>query len=289
MADAPTTTQTMVATLGATVAKTLLMTIGAAAASHGLLAGSNVEMFVSLGMMLVGAAWSFWNSYGRAIMVAKLDVWKAKAEAQAEALRKANVPPPTNAQIAEKIPDPKVTAEVVAKTIAAVLALFVVIALASPALAAPKTKSTDLSSQLRKGPIATAIENRINPGTSGDAGNDLLGALEGKLLPDLKYALNVANGSNDTLTAPCWSAWITMIEARQKANLDDQGNEIPMPDPALITKFQKLMDIRNALQPTSPFMRACSPVAGVVKSDIRKFIGLILTGGAGLAAMGIGL
>jgi hypothetical protein len=75
----------------------------------------------------------------------------------------------------------------------------------------------------------------------------------------------------------------------QKANLDEQGNPLPMPDPALITKFQKLVDIRNALQPTSPFMRACSPVAQMVKSDIRKFIGLILTGGFGLGAMGIGL
>lgn len=155
---------------------------------------------------------------------------------------------------------------------------------AAPALAQPEPRS-----QPRKGPIATAIENKINLGGSGDVADDLLGALESKLLPDLKYALNVANGSGDTLTAPCWTAWIAMIEARNKANVDDQGNPLPLPDPALITKFQKLMDIRNALQPTSPFMRACSPVAGVVNSDIRKFIGLILTGGAGLAAMGIGL
>lgn len=163
------------------------------------------------------------------------------------------------------------------KRIALVLAILLI---ATPALA-----------QLRKGPIATAIESKITGGTvtGKDVGDDLLGALEGRLLPDLKYALNVANGSGDTLTAPCWTAWIAMIEARQRGNVDEKGNEIPMPDPALITKFQKLMDIRNALQPTSPFMRACSPVAGVVKSDIRKFIGLVLTGGASLAAMGIGL
>lgn len=286
---AETTTTTMVTTIGATVAKNLLMIAGASLASHGLIAGSGVETFVSIGMVAIGAAWSFWNSYGRAIMVAKLQVWKAKAEAQADALHKANVPVPTAAQIADKIPDPAVTADVVAKVTAMSVALILAVLLTTSAIAAPKSKSTDLSSQLRKGPIATAIENKLNPGASGDAGSDLLGALEAKLLPDLKYALNVASGSNDTLTAPCWSAWITMIEARQKANVDDQGNELPMPDPALITRFQKLMDIRNALQPTSPFMRACSPVAGVVKSDIRKFIGLILTGGAGLAAMGIGL
>lgn len=133
------------------------------------------------------------------------------------------------------------------------------------------------------GPISQAL-NRDN-----DGDNDLLGALEDKLLPDLKFALNIARANNNELTGDCWAAWIAMIEARQKANVDEQGTPLTMPEPALITKFQKLVDIRNALQPTSPFMRSCSPVITMVKSDVRKFIGAILTGGFGLAAMGIGL
>lgn len=132
------------------------------------------------------------------------------------------------------------------------------------------------------GPISRAL-------STGDSDNDLLGALEDKLLPDLKFALNIARANNNELTGGCWAAWIDMIEARQKANVDADGKPLEMPDPALITKFQKLVDIRNALQPTSNFMRNCSPVITMVKSDVRKFIGAILTGGFGLAAMGIGL
>lgn len=130
----------------------------------------------------------------------------------------------------------------------------------------------------------------LNQKLGGDKEDgDLLGALEDKLLPDLKFALNIARSNGNDLTGDCWAAWIAMIESRQKANVDEQGKPLEMPDPALITRFQKLVDIRNALQPTSPFMRACSPIVTMVKSDIRKFIGMILTGGFGLAAMGVGL
>lgn len=115
MADTPSTsTQTMVATLGATVAKTLLMTVGSSLAAHGIISGSGIETFVAIGMALVGAAWSFWNSYGRAIVVSELQVWKATAEARAAALKRAGMPAVTAAQVADSIPDPKVTAAVVA-------------------------------------------------------------------------------------------------------------------------------------------------------------------------------
>lgn len=155
-------------------------------------------------------------------------------------------------------------------------------------------------SAVLKGRAASPIPSRglqlpidplgLNQKLGGDKDDgDLLGALEAKLLPDLKFALNIARANNNDLTGDCWAAWIAMIEARQKANVDEQGNPLDMPDPALITKFQKLVDIRNALQPTSPFMKACSPVITMVKSDVRRFIGAILTGGFGLAAMGIGL
>lgn len=287
-----TTTQTMVATLGATVVKNLLMVAGSSLTAHGIISGSGVETFVSVGMVLVGAVWSFWTSYGRAIVLAKLDVWKATALAQSDALKKANVPAPSSAQIADKIPDPGVTAAVVARVVTTgCIALLVLGSLlaATPASAQPD-RTTAPSAAGKRGiqlPIDPLGLNKLGGGN--DEGNDLLGALEDKLLPDLKYALAIARSQDNKLTGGCWSAWIAIIEARQKATVDEQGQPIPLPDPGLITKFQKLVDIRNALQPDSNFMIACSPVASMVKSDIRKFIGLILTGGAGLAAMGIGL
>jgi hypothetical protein len=126
-------------------------------------------------------------------------------------------------------------------------------------------------------------------GAGKDPLNELLGALDAKLLPDLKYALRLADSSGSKVTAPCYSAWIAIIETRQKANADEQGNAMPEPDPGIITKFERLVELRNSLQPDSAFMIACAPVASMVKKDIIGFIGTVLTGGAGLATLVPGL
>ncbi len=70
---------------------------------------------------------------------------------------------------------------------------------------------------------------------------------------------------------------------------DDQGAAIPMPDPHLVTDFEKLVELRNSLQPDSEFMIKCSPVASMVKKDIVGFIGIVISGGAGLATLVPGL
>lgn len=170
-----------------------------------------------------------------------------------------------------------------------VLAICVVCFGFSPALAQRADDMPRARPALTGNPVKDIKNAIINKAADGEGDNDLLGALDAKLLPDLKYALNLANKSNSKVTAPCYQAWIEIIEARQSANLDEQGNPMTPPDPGLITKFEKLVELRNALQPDSEFMLRCSPVASMVKSDIRKFIGLVLTGGAGLTALGIGL
>lgn len=294
MADTPsTTTQTMVATLGATVAKNLLMIVGSSLAAHGIIGGSNTETFVSIGMVLVGGAWSFWNSYGRAIVLAKLEVWKATAQAQAEALDRAKVLGPTTAEIADKIPDPAVTASSVAKVITAgCLALLVATALfATPALAQRDDSMTSRSKQSTSGTFKLPIDP-LNLNTRASTGNplqDLLGALDAKLLPDLQNALKLATASGSKVTAPCYSAWIDIIQTRQKASLDDNGQPIDLPEPHIVTDFERMVELRNALQPDSAFMIACSPVASMVKKDIMGFIGVVLSGGAGLATLVPGL
>lgn len=282
--DTPSATQTMVTTLGATVAKTLLMTIGSGLAAKGVIAGPGVDTFVAVGMMVVGAGWSFWTSYGRAIAVAQLEIWKAKSQAQVEALHRANVPVPTNAQVAEKIPDPKVTAETVAKATAVVLALLVCFATSS-AFAQPEPRAA-VRAPLKLPIDPLGLNNR--PGT-GDPLGDLLGALDAKLLPDLQYALKLAQASGSKVTAPCYEAWINIIQTRQSAVKDDAGNELPMPDPGVVSKFEKLVELRNSLQPDSDFMIKCSPVASMVKKDIVGFIGTVISGGAGLATLVPGL
>lgn len=124
---------------------------------------------------------------------------------------------------------------------------------------------------------------------TGDIGYDLLKALDAKLLPDLQYALLLAKATGSNVTAGCYQAWIDMITIQQTAVKDSTGAEIATPDPHLVTDFERMVELRNALQPDSKFMVACSPVANMVKQDVIKFMGIVISGGAGLATMVPGL
>lgn len=129
----------------------------------------------------------------------------------------------------------------------------------------------------------------LNDRTEKDPMERLLGALDAKLLPDLQYALKLAQASDSKVTAPCYQAWIDIITTRQKAVQDDKGQDLPVPDPAVVTKFERMVELRNALQPESNFMIKCSPVASMVKKDIAGFIGIVISGGAGIASLVPGL
>jgi hypothetical protein len=124
---------------------------------------------------------------------------------------------------------------------------------------------------------------------TGDVPYDLLRALDKKLLPDLQYALKLATATNSKVTAPCYQAWIDMINTQDKAVQDPTGADLPVPDPHIITDFERLVELRNALQPESDFMIKCSPVASMVKKDIAGFMGVVISGGAGIATLVPGL
>lgn len=138
-------------------------------------------------------------------------------------------------------------------------------------------------------PIDPLGLNERVTGASGSPLNNILGALDDKLLPDLQYALKLATATNSKVTAPCYQAWIDIIQTRQKAVTGTDGVVADLPDPRLITDFEKAVELRNALQPDSEFMVKCSPVANMIKQDMISFIGKILAGGAGLATLVPGL
>ena len=126
-------------------------------------------------------------------------------------------------------------------------------------------------------------------GLTGAPVTDLQNFFNAKLLPDLQYALKLATASKNNITGDCYQAWIDIINTQQIAVKNPDGTDIVMPDPHIITEFEKLVELRNALQPESQFMIKCSPVASMVKKDVAGFIGLVLTGGAGLATLVPGL
>ena len=167
-----------------------------------------------------------------------------------------------------------------------------VLAVATPALAAPKHHHHTLVMQVKPrltGDLQADLGNLTGTKVTGSPISDLIGALDVKLLPDLKYAKALADASDSKVTSPCWSAWIDIINVRQKAVTSADGTDMVYPDPSLITNFEKLVEIRNMLQPDSKFNIACSPVASMVKKDIMGLIGIVISGGAGLTALGVGL
>ncbi len=286
-------TEQMLITMGAGVIKKGLITLGSVAATHGIISGSETETFVSIGMALVGLGWSFWQDYGKAIVLSQLEVLKAKSLAQAEKMRSAGVAPVTVQQIANQ--SSKMNAAEVTKVVATLpaevqsnivpVAKVLLLAFALSFLLAPDPASAQLKRPQITGNIVADTKANLGGsslGLTGDPINDIVAALDAKMLPDLQYALKLATASGSKVTAPCYKAWIDIIQTRQDAVKDEQ-----MPDPAVITKFEKLVELRNSLQPDSAFMVACSPVANMVKKDIIGFIGQVMAGGAGLAALGL--
>ena len=161
-----------------------------------------------------------------------------------------------------------------------------VLLVAAPAQAKPKHRTIVMQVKPKlTGDLKADFGNLTGTKPTGSVINDLIGALDVKLLPDLKYAKALADASGSRVTAPCWGAWIDVINLRQKAVQNADGTDMPFPDPSLITNFEKAVEIRNMLQPDSDFMVKCSPVASMVRKDIAGFIGIVMAGGAGLATM----
>lgn len=171
-----------------------------------------------------------------------------------------------------------------------IVSLLALVLIASPASAQPKHKTYVMQTRPRlTGDLKADLGNLSGTKITGSPISDLIGALDVKLLPDLGYAKALADASGSKVTGPCWGAWIDVINVRQKAVKAQDGTDMPYPDPAVMTNFEKLVEIRNMLQPDSDFMIKCSPVASMVKKDIAGFMGLVISGGAGLATLVPGL
>jgi hypothetical protein len=165
----------MIITLGAGIAKKGLTALGSAAAAHGIISGSQTETFVSLGMALVGVAWSFWDDYGRAIVLSQLEVLKAKSLAQAEKIKDAGLPQVTAMQIAMQ--SSKVTPAEVVKTVATMPEIQANVATASPIPNPPFVKTVAMIAILVLGTLvhpdpASAQLPKLRPLT-GNIINDL--------------------------------------------------------------------------------------------------------------------
>jgi hypothetical protein len=137
--------------------------------------------------------------------------------------------------------------------------------------------------------VKSDVGNALGIKATGDLPFDLLQALDKKLLPDLQYADLLAKATGNTITSNCYESWIAIINTQQTAVQNKDGTPIDIPDPHLITDFERMVELRNMLQPQSDFMVKCSPVANMIKQDVIKFMGIVISGGAGLATLVPGL
>lgn len=177
------------------------------------------------------------------------------------------------------------------------VAQVILLGLVLGALAFPGTAMAQTKLKLPIDPLGLNDKPPLNiiPGgkLTGSAVTDIQSFMNAKFLPDLQYALKLAQASKNNITSDCYQAWIDIITTQQTAvqtkNPDGTTTDLPMPDPHVITEFEKLVELRSALQPESPFMVKCSPVASMIKKDIASFMGIVISGGAGLATLVPGL
>jgi hypothetical protein len=156
--------------------------------------------------------------------------------------------------------------------------------LASAAQAQTKKQPIDLGQKIK-----TDLENTFTQTSgvkaTGDLGFDILKMLDAKLLPDLQYAKGLADANGNKLTSACWQAWMDVITTNETAVKKPDGTAADPPDPHLVTDLERAIDIRNALQPSAPFMVACSPVANLIRTDVTNFIGQVISGGLSLTKL----
>lgn len=291
------TTRKMLVTIGAGIIKKALVAGGTALATHGIIASNQTETFVAVGMALVGAAWSFWNDYGRAIVLSKLEVLKATSLAQAEQARKAGLPPVTVGAIADKSPTltPTDVAKVVTKLLIAVFVCSLFLA-GAPAMAQTKKPAAS-------GPVFTGdLGADIKSGFKGDPANgvQLTGDLKkdaqavwDKIVAasnvDLKYASQLASNANtpaSLVRKQCWDEILATNEQANGLNLKNaDGSLVPQPDPKLFTQIEQAAEVIDALSPQGKLYTSCAGAAELAKANVIQFISAAVTGAAGLAKL----
>lgn len=221
-------------------------------AAKGLMTESAQEQFIAAGIGAVTVLWSWAQKLGN--------------DGIASSLR----------AVADRI-DPKV----VAGALALMLAFGVGTADAAPK---PKQQSRGL------------VSNVVASLSSGD----IIGQISARSLVDLELASALAKTANTPqaiVRAKCWDEWIYLIRAQNGIQTAASGLTLGVDQVVanveakamLFTRAEQLAQFNDAMQPGSPFMTACSPVAAQVKSSMSGFITTILKGGLSLASFGLGL
>jgi hypothetical protein len=300
-------TKTMMLTIAAGAAKKVLMLQAAGLVSHGIISSNNTEVFVSLGMAAIGALWSFWNDYGKVIVLSQLEVLKAKSLAQAAKMKDAGIAPVTVSQIAAQSPTlgPVEVAKVVATLPAPIqanvrMAAVVAMALLLSALVFPHNASAQ---GIKLKPLTGNVGNDLGittaakpPALTGNIEADVqalwkkIGALT---KADLNYAMAKAKAANTNGAAIRLQCLQAISDANDQANgtglKNPDGTDMARPDPALVTGIEDVAELVDNLSPQGRLSTSCAGAAQMFKTNTLAVISAIVTGAAGIAALPAGL
>jgi len=93
-------TKNMLQTIGLGLLKKAGVSLGAALTTHGIIAGNETEAVAAFVVFAGSAGYSFWNDYGKAILISQLEVLKARSLAAAAKIQQAGLKPVTVQEIA---------------------------------------------------------------------------------------------------------------------------------------------------------------------------------------------
>lgn len=104
--------------------------------------------------------------------------------------------------------------------------------------------------------------------------------IQAAALADLQYANAMAlqvGTPGSKLRAACYTA---LISAKQQQSnvVGPDGKPMTQPDPHLITDLEKVQELIDGLQATSPIMAACVPAANAVGQNALNFVNSVVTG-----------
>ena len=226
------------------VKKTLLAG-GAMMAGHGIAMGFTPADYAAASVAIVAASYSFWNDYGKAIVLSQLEVLKARSLASAKVIHEAGLPSVTVAEIAAQSPTlteanvtkvaatlaPEVKASVIpAATKAALIVLALLLAVPAAHAQAKFVKPTgniinDIAAAKGDQVATPSTGSKLGDSgckATGDPIADLhcvLKAGGAKLILHLKqsYALAAAPASNgggtvDNTSAMCTKALVPLVQ-----------------------------------------------------------------------------
>lgn len=97
-------------------------------------------------------------------------------------------------------------------------------------------------------------------------------------LKQLQYAKAQAKAAGNSVTLPCWSAWVDLISKAQQPLKDDTGADMPKPDPNLFGDIESASELLQSLQVGGAIQVGCGAMLDASKKSVMQMITSVVSG-----------